>query len=67
MSESISLSGWYSGAAFRRCELCQRDLRGLEDVVCDLCSRLGGGSVPEAAYREPDVSDVRRVLLELAG
>lgn len=50
-----------------RCELCNRHiLANFATPVCHVCVPTLGGIAPEAAQRNNDFSDVRRILLELA-
>ena len=62
--ETDGLAAYYRGAFFQMCEFCGRP--GLVDgIVCESCAPLVNASAPEAHFREPDLSDVVRILAEL--
>lgn len=63
VDEGRSIADYYRGA-FRKCEACD-SLELADGIVCVRCSIRLSSIVPEAVMRDPDVSDVRRVLLEL--
>lgn len=48
----------------RRCEMCN-DNQLLGEILCKSCQQKIDGWRPDAEYREPDITDVLRILAEL--